>query len=233
MDKFQRTGIKKFQSDARHSEDIHLPQEFSEIHSPFVIDISRTYQRDAEPGLPYSGRHVDILGEHFAETSHLIIYLAREAHVECPRNKLFHTDFSATDSTGGQEGGHGKVYGLLSGSKRFVCGIRASETVHGFSVKFTRKHLEIIFGNYTIAVEKHEIITARMLHAMITCYRTPFILLKKITDVDPLGCLDGFPARKSGAIFYNHYLKILQGLIFETTEKILYLIYPVVDRNYD
>ena len=61
MDGFERTGIKQFESDARHPENIYLTQELAEIYPALMVNESRPDKRDTESDITDARRHVDVL----------------------------------------------------------------------------------------------------------------------------------------------------------------------------
>ena len=113
-------------------------------------------------------------------------------------------------------------------------GIRTAEAVGVFSLECSFKCGEIVLWNYTVGVEKHEVFTPGMLHAIVSGNAASLVALVEILYGNLVGvgiyCL---LAGKRGAVLHNHHLKVALGLCGEARKQVAHLVDAVVHRNYN
>ncbi len=161
----------------RHTEYIYLTQKLPEIDSSFVPHVCRTYKDGPEACTGDSLAHVDVFGEHFAESAYTIVDISGESHVECARCEFLKSHFAATYAAGCEKRGHGIVDCLLGVGETAVGGIRPSEAVAGRFAQLFGKGGEIVGRNHAVGIEKHEPSSACFFHACIAGNGAAFVFL--------------------------------------------------------
>ena len=198
-----------------------------------MIDKGGTYQADVETCLAHAGTHVDVLAEHLAETTHLLIHLARIAHIERARHKLLHLHLAATDAARGQERRHREGNGLLHIGEVGACRVRSAETRHIFTCQLVTQRLEIVGWNDAVAVKEHEVLARGMFQAIVACDGTALVGFIEIAQVQLTAVAQrDVLTTLSRAVLNQNNLKILVGLLGEAPQQVLHLVSPVIHRHY-
>ena len=180
--------------------------------------VGRSDESYSESGIAYAGAHVDIFGEHFAESSDPVIYLAGKTHVESSWGELLQLYFSAADAAGCEKRRHGIVDGFLSVGERIVRSVGSAVAVERILFKSACGGLEVVGRNHAVGVEEHEPSSAGPFNTVVAGNGPTFVFLIEVPHVEAAcGGIVGHIFARSGRAVFDEYEFEVSGSLPEQT----------------
>ena len=199
---------------------MHLLEEFFQVSPTFMIYPGIRKKTTSVPILKDTDTEINILPKtHLWKTSQSLVHCPANSHIKTTGIEFVHLLFSATDTSGREERGHGIVNCLLNISERIVCTVGATKSIGRRSGELLLYRIEVAFGKDDIRIQYNKVFAFATFCSVITGLSRTGIGFREIFYIQPI-CIPVYYSFTGNGrtIFNNNNLKTLKVLYSKTLQ---------------